>query len=113
MGDVDFPVLYPGGANIPQAWATGSVFHMLRTMLGLRADAPNKRLYVNPTLPDWIPEIELQRLQVGPCKITMRFWREGDTSHWEVCEVARDHGVKEEEAIQVMNDPVAVRHKNQ
>ena len=35
----DFPVLYPEGANIPQAWATGSIFHMLRTILGLRADS--------------------------------------------------------------------------
>src|SRR5437763_4870642 len=26
QGDVDFPILYPGGANIPQAWATGSIF---------------------------------------------------------------------------------------
>src|SRR6185437_4494169 len=40
-GDMDFPVLYPGGANIPQAWATGSIFHMVRTILGLRADAPH------------------------------------------------------------------------
>ena len=26
-GDFDFPILYPAGANIPQAWATGSIFH--------------------------------------------------------------------------------------
>src|SRR5579863_1484120 len=74
-GDMDFPVLYPAGANIPQAWATGSIFHMVRTMLGLRADAPHKRLYVNPTLPDWLPEIGLQNLQVGPCSISLHFWR--------------------------------------
>jgi glycogen debranching enzyme len=40
QGDLDFPVLYPRGANIPQAWASGSIFFMLGTMLGLRADAP-------------------------------------------------------------------------
>jgi glycogen debranching enzyme len=89
-GDMDFPTLYPGGANIPQAWATGSIFHMLRTMLGLRADAAGKRLYVNPTLPDWLPDIELQRLRVGPCLITIRFWREGDSSRWEVHDVQAD-----------------------
>jgi glycogen debranching enzyme len=110
-GDLDFPVLYPGGANIPQAWATGSIFHMIRTILGLRADAPHKRLYVYPTLPHWLPDIELQRLRVGPCTITLRFWREGNRSRWEVREVARDHGVKEEDAIQVLDDPDA-RHES-
>jgi hypothetical protein len=104
-GDVDFPVLYPGGANIPQAWATGSIFHMLRTMLGLRADAPHKRLYVNPTLPDWLPEIELQHLRVGPCAITLHFWREGDSSRWEVREITADKGVAKDDMIQVASEP--------
>ncbi|HEX6556642.1 MAG TPA: glycogen debranching N-terminal domain-containing protein [Ktedonobacteraceae bacterium] len=111
-GDMDFPVLYPGGANIPQAWATGSIFHMIRTMLGLRADAPHKRLYVHPTLPDWLPDLELQRLRVGPCDITLRFWREGRQSRWEVREVARDQGVKEEDTIQVMDDPDIAQHES-
>ena len=103
-GDLDFPVLYPGGANIPQAWATGSIFHMVRTILGLHADAPHKRLYVNPTLPNWIPDIELQHLQVGPCLITIRFWREGDSSRWEVREIKADHDVAREDMIQVMDE---------
>lgn len=34
-----FPVLYPG-ANVPQAWAAGTVFHLLQELLGLQADAP-------------------------------------------------------------------------
>jgi glycogen debranching enzyme len=104
-GDVDFPVLYPGGANIPQAWATGSIFHMVRVILGLRADAPNRRLYVNPTLPDWLPEIELQRLQVGPCFLTLHFWREGKTSHWEVRDMTADKGVAKDDMIQVEDEP--------
>ena len=103
-GDEDFPILYPGGANIPQAWATGSVFHMLRTILGLRADAPHKRLYVKPTLPDWIPSIELQRLQVGPCYISLHFWRERDTSRWEVREITAGKNVAQEDMISVMDD---------
>src|SRR6266699_731139 len=52
----------PREANIPQAWASGSVFQMLQTILGLRAEAPHKRLYVNPTLPEWLPELQIQRL---------------------------------------------------
>ena len=104
-GDVDFPVLYPGGANIPQAWATGSIFHMLRTILGLRADAPHKVLYVNPTLPDWLTDIELQHLQVGSCFITLHFWREGKSSRWEVREVTSEKGTSKEDMIEVLDEP--------
>jgi glycogen debranching enzyme len=109
QGDMDFPVLYPGGANIPQAWATGSIFHMLRTILGLRADARRRRLYVYPTLPDWLSDIELRRLCVGHCTITIRFWREGTRSCWDVCEMRRDEGVDASSAIEVMDDPDVVR----
>jgi glycogen debranching enzyme len=101
-GDEDFPVLYPGGANIPQAWATGSIFHMLRVTLGLRADAPHHRLYVNPTLPDWIPDIELQHMHVGPCQITIRFWREGETTRWEVRDITADKHTAKEDMIAVV-----------
>ena len=78
---------------------------MIRTILGLRADAPHKRLYVHPTLPDWLPDIELQHLRVGPCSLTLRFWREGNRSRWEVCEMQVDKGTAQEDRIQVMNEP--------
>ena len=104
-GEVDFPVLYPAGANIPQAWATGSIFHMVRTILGLRADAPHKKLYVQPTLPDWISTLTLQHLRIGPCNVTLHFWREGKTSRWEVREMKADKGTAQEDMIQVEDDP--------
>ncbi len=103
-GDMDFPVLYPGGANIPQAWATGSIFHMVRTMLGLRADAAHQRLFVHPTLPDWLPDLELQRLRVGPCVLTIRFWREGKDTRWEVVGISADHGAAQGNMIQVVTE---------
>jgi glycogen debranching enzyme len=78
-----FPSQYIG-ANIPQAWAAGSIFHLLRTMLGLRADAPNQHLYVNPRLPDWLGELELRRLKVGKGSLDLRFWREGNETLFEV-----------------------------
>ena len=105
-GNEDFPVLYPPGANIPQAWATGSVFHMIRTMLGLRADAPHKRLYVNPTLPDWIDEIELHRMQIGSSKVTIKFKREGDKTIWEVRDIVGiNKKVSPNNMIEVQEDP--------
>lgn len=76
-----FPVLYPQ-ANVPQAWAAGSVFHLLQAILGIRADAPGGRLYVAPELPPWLPEITLHGLAVGRARVDLRFWREGDRSRW-------------------------------
>jgi glycogen debranching enzyme len=76
-----FPVQYLG-ANIPQAWAAGSIFLLLRTILGLRADAPAGRLFVQPTLPDWLPDLELRNLEVGGAHLHLRFWREGANSRW-------------------------------
>jgi glycogen debranching enzyme len=78
-----FPSQYLG-ANIPQAWAAGSVLHLIRNMLGLRPDAANGVLYVNPHLPNWLPEIELHNVQIGRSVVGIRFWLEGDDTHFEV-----------------------------
>jgi hypothetical protein len=79
---------------------------MLQTILGLRADAPSKRLYVNPTLPTWLGSIELRHLRVGPCSVDVRFWREGDHSRWEVSQITADPALPKEEMIQVMDEPL-------
>jgi glycogen debranching enzyme len=78
-----FPVQYLG-ANIPQAWAAGTILHLIRTLLGLRADAPHGRLYVAPALPHWLPDLTLSGLHCGDAQLNLRFWRDGDISHWEV-----------------------------
>jgi glycogen debranching enzyme len=78
-----FPVQYVG-ANIPQAWAAGSVFQLVQTILGLQADAPAGCLYVDPTLPRWLPDVTVRGLKVGSSTIDLRFWREGDRSRWDV-----------------------------
>jgi hypothetical protein len=104
----DFPVLYPGGANIPQAWASGSIFHMMQTILGLRADAGHGRLYVAPTLPRWLPDITLQHLTVGPCTLDLHFWQEGTRARWEVLNMTTRPDTPPERVIQVEVDPASV-----
>jgi len=84
-----FPVQYLG-ANVPQAWAAGSTFHFLQALLGLEADAPNQRLYVDPYLPDWLPDVTLHGLTVGTSRVDLRFWREGEETRWQ----ATVHGDK-------------------
>jgi len=78
-----FPVQYLG-ANVPQAWAAGSVFHLLRAILGLNANAHKKTLYVDPVLPRWLPDITLHNLRVGASTATLRFWTEKDETRYEV-----------------------------
>jgi glycogen debranching enzyme len=77
-----FPVQY-AGANAPQAWAAGSVFHLLQAMLGLEADAPERLLYVDPHLPEWLPEVMLTDLMVGEAKVDLRFWQEKGLTGWD------------------------------
>ena len=68
---LDTPVPYEH-ANVPQAWAAGSVFHAVRILLGLEPDVPNGRLYLNPALPPWCRELVLDNLRVGGQRISSR-----------------------------------------
>ncbi len=72
---MSFPVRY-AGANVPQGWAAGSAFALLQALLGLAPDAPNDRLYVDPALPDWMPEITLRGLRCGTRTYDIRFHRD-------------------------------------
>ena len=89
-----FPVLYPG-ANVPQAWAAGTVFHLMQALLGLQADAPHGRLFVDPALPAWLPDVTLRGVKVGTDTLDVQFWREGDVSRWKV--LAQQGGIQVEE----------------
>ncbi|MGO8917522.1 MAG: glycogen debranching N-terminal domain-containing protein [Stellaceae bacterium] len=81
--DDAFPVQYLG-ANVPQAWAAGSAFMLTQAMLGFLPDAPRDKLYVDPSLPSWLPDITVQDLRIGRHKLDIRFWREGERTAFEV-----------------------------
>ena len=78
-----FPVQYLG-ANVPQAWAAGSVFTLMQAILGIVPDAPRGKLYVDPLLPAWLPDLTLLDLHLGSHRFDIRFWRDGDEMHLEV-----------------------------
>ncbi len=78
-----FPVQYLG-ANVPQAWAAGSAFMLVQSLLGIQPDAPRGRLFVDPWLPDWLPDITLEDLRLGRKTFDVRFWRDGEATRWEV-----------------------------
>ena len=73
-------------ANVPQAWAAGAVVHMVRILLGLEPDMPAGRLYVNPALPPWCPQLTIEDLQVGPHRFRLSVNRAEDGS----CSVESD-----------------------
>ncbi|PBB65226.1 amylo-alpha-1,6-glucosidase [Mesorhizobium sp. WSM4312] len=80
-----FPVQYKR-ANVPQAWAAGSCFSFLQAIGGIQPDAANGRLYIDPKLPDWMPEMTLRDLRLGKNLLHLRFWRAGAHTRWEVCD---------------------------
>ncbi len=82
-GESDFPAQYLG-ANVPQAWAAGAVFALLQAILGIALDAPRDRIFVDPALPAWLPDLTLLDLRLGRRKFDIRFWRDDGATRFEV-----------------------------
>jgi glycogen debranching enzyme len=68
-------------ANVPQAWAAGSVLQMVRILLGLEPDVPEGRLYLDPALPAWCSRLELSRLRLGRHEVRLVVQRRPDGRH--------------------------------
>jgi glycogen debranching enzyme len=73
--DGAFPVQYLG-ANVPQAWAAASIFRFVAILCGLdaRTDRDGQRLYVDPLLPAWLPELTINNLRVGTGAVNLRLY---------------------------------------
>jgi glycogen debranching enzyme len=80
-----FPALYPK-TNWPQAWSASSIFAILQAMLGLYPFAPTNLLLLDPHLPDWLPEIFVRNLHVGKGTVSIRFYRKGANTYFDVLE---------------------------
>jgi glycogen debranching enzyme len=79
----NFPVQYLG-ANVPQAWAAGSAFMLLQAMLGIAANGSAGKLFLDPHLPAWLPDVTLKDLTIGARNFSLRFWRDGEATRYEV-----------------------------
>jgi len=78
-----FPVQYLG-ANVPQGWAAGSMFSVLQAMLGFQPDASNRMLYVDPVLPEWMPNLTVRDLKLGAASFDIRFYQGAKSTEFEV-----------------------------
>ena len=78
------PVPYPVACS-PQAWASGSLFHMVNATLGLTPDARHHRLeLVRPALPEWLSNLRLRNLRVGDALVDLAFRGEAGSISVEV-----------------------------
>jgi glycogen debranching enzyme len=61
-------------ACVPQAWAAGSILHMLRACLN---PVPNNGQVTvnNPLLPEWLQSVSLSRIRVGDAEVNLKFDR--------------------------------------
>ena len=69
-----FPGLYQR-ADSPQAWSASVPFAMVQALVGIYPYAPLNVLFLDPWLPDWLPEITLEHMRVGNAQITLNFKR--------------------------------------
>ena len=83
------PVHYPVACH-PQAWAAGSIPYLLQTLLGISAEAFDRRLrVVRPMLPEVAHHVIVRGLRVGDASADLRFQR---TSHGIAVDVLKVDG---------------------
>ena len=75
--DLPFPGMYVR-ADWPQAWSASAPFLILQALLGIYPYAPAGILFVDPHLPNWLPEITVERLRIGRAVVSLRFRRNED-----------------------------------
>ncbi len=91
------PVPYPVACS-PQAWASGAIFLILQSLLGLSPDAAKGVLYVNnPCLPPWLEKVTLRNLRVGRARLSLLFRREEEVTVFSVIDKQGDVRVVMEE----------------
>jgi len=86
----DDPVQYPVSCS-PQAWASGAVFLLLMSVLGIRPSAHRKELnIVNPSLPDFLDHFSIRNMQVGGSRVGLDFTRRGERTFCNVVDIEGD-----------------------
>jgi hypothetical protein len=57
---------------------------LTQALLGFLPDAPRNKLYIDPSLPAWLPDLTVRDLRIGKHKLDIRFWTEGGHTAFEV-----------------------------
>jgi glycogen debranching enzyme len=73
--EMEFPTLYPV-ACAPQAWASGAVYMLLASCLGLKVDAVERQIsFSRAMLPESIEWLRLTNLSVGTARVDLLLTR--------------------------------------
>jgi glycogen debranching enzyme len=72
----DLPIPYVK-ANSPQAWAAATSILVAQLFLGLVPDAPRRRCFVSPWLPEWLPRLEMRDIAIGEGTLDIIVTRHG------------------------------------
>ena len=65
------PTLYPVACS-PQAWAAGSVFMLLQSVLGIQVDGAQRRISIEaPYLPETHPRLWVKNLKIGESRVDL------------------------------------------
>ena len=62
--DHPHPGVYPQACS-PQAWSASTIVALVQALLVLRPIAALRTIVIDPHLPDWLPDIRLEGVQVG------------------------------------------------
>jgi hypothetical protein len=60
------------------------MFSILQSLLGFQPDAPNGKLYVDPALPEWLPDLTVRDLQLGRESFDILFTRTSSGTDYQV-----------------------------
>jgi glycogen debranching enzyme len=70
-------------ANVPQAWAAAVPLLALQLFLGLVPDVANRRIHLDPWLPEWLPSLDVEGIRIGDGNLTLRVVRSGEQTRIE------------------------------
>lgn len=66
------PVLYPVACS-PQAWASGALFSLLQSLIGIEIDGRSRSIKIrHPRLPAWLTSIDVKGLAVADSHCSLR-----------------------------------------
>src|SRR5215212_10351830 len=81
------PAQYPVSCS-PQAWAAGSIFLVLQSLLGLQPDPSADRLVLRPTLPRAVNSVRVRNLRVCGQRVDFEVRRENGQTRVDVTRAA-------------------------
>ncbi len=83
----DEPVHYPVSCS-PQAWASGALFLILSSVLGIRPSAQRKELnIINPQLPERLDHLHIRNLKIGNSRVGLDFSRRDQRTFCNVVDI--------------------------